>query len=126
MYDIYFGYVRAWWPYRSDPNVLFMHYSDVRKDLKKWVSKIAKFVEVDLTSDELDLVTQRCTIEHMRKVNRFKYRLPLNTDTSIWDKEVDQIVKDGKMTNKGGVGTGEVLLFFCRVLQLRMYVHVGL
>lgn len=106
MEHFYFGYVKAWWPYRSDPNVLLMHYSDVRRDLKGWVSKLAKFLEVELTRAELDTVTQRCTIDHMKKVNRFKYRLPLNKDTGMWDKEADQVIYDGKMTNKGGVGTG--------------------
>merc|ERR1712127_552109 len=57
----YFGYVKAWWPFRSDPNVMLMHYSDVRTDLKGWVSKIAKFLEVDLTRKELDTVTNRCS-----------------------------------------------------------------
>ena len=106
MEHFYFGYVKAWWPYRSDPNVLLMHYSDVRRDLKGWVSKLAKFLEVELTRAELDTVTERCSIEHMKKVNRFKYLLPLNKDTGMWDKEADQVIYDGKMTNKGGVGTG--------------------
>ena len=36
----YFEYIMSWWPYRNDPNVLFLHYSDVRKDLKGSVEKV--------------------------------------------------------------------------------------
>jgi len=48
LYDIYFNYVKSWWDYRNDPNVLLMHYADVRKDLRGHVQKIAKFLQVVL------------------------------------------------------------------------------
>lgn len=40
MSHTYFEYIMSWWPYRDDPNVLFLHYSDVRKDLKGSVEKV--------------------------------------------------------------------------------------
>lgn len=40
--------------YRNDPNVLLLHYANVRKDLKGSVAKIADFLEVELTAEELD------------------------------------------------------------------------
>lgn len=68
---IYWGYVKSWWPYRNDPNVILLHYSDVRKDLKGSVAKIAKFLDVKLSSSELNTVVNRCSIEHMKKVSSF-------------------------------------------------------
>lgn len=105
----YFGYVKKWWPYRSDPNVLLMHYSNIRKDLKGHVSMIAKFLEVDLTGSELKKVTERCGIEHMKKVNKFNYKMPLNTDAGLWDVDKDTIVVSGSMVKKGAVGKGKNL-----------------
>lgn len=107
MEQIYFGYVKQWWPYRNDPNVLLLHYSNVRKNLNEYVAKIAKFLEVDLTESELDTVTKRCSIEHMKKVGKFNYRMPLNKDgKDLWDPEKDEIMVSGSMTRTGGVNTG--------------------
>lgn len=52
-------------------------------------------------------VTERCGIEHMKKVNRFNYLMPLNKDKGLWDPNKDTIVKDNELVNKGLIGTGE-------------------
>jgi hypothetical protein len=31
---MYFDYVRDWWPLRHAPNVLLLHYADLKKDLQ--------------------------------------------------------------------------------------------
>mmetsp|Transcript_30327 Transcript_30327/g.62605 ORF Transcript_30327/g.62605 Transcript_30327/m.62605 type:complete len:381 (-) Transcript_30327:71-1213(-) len=103
---IYWGYVKSWWPYRDDQNVLLLHYSDVRMDLKGNVAKIANFLEVYLSPSELDVVVDRCSMDHMRKVNKFHYFLPLNIN-AIWKNDIHHLVKSGKMVNKGHVGNGK-------------------
>ena len=110
--EFYFGYVKKWWPYRNDPNVLLLHYSDVRRDLKGYIAKIARFLEVELTEEELEIITERCSIEHMRKVNKFKYLMPLNTDKRVWDVNTDTILKSGTLVNKGEVGKGRFAAIF--------------
>ena len=104
--SMYWGYVQKWWPYRDDPNVLLLHYTDVRKDLKGHVSKIANFLDIKLSSSELTAVTQRCGIEHMKKVNKFNYKMPLNNDKG-WDVENDHIIRSGEMVKNGSVGKGK-------------------
>ena len=107
MQEIYFGYIKKWWPYRSDPNVLLMHYADVRKDLKGHVSKLAKFLDVKLTESELETVTERCGIDHMKNLSdELRYLMPLNTDEGHWDVWKDHIVTKGGMTRHGRVNTG--------------------
>ena len=110
MKHLYWGYVNSWWPYRNDPNVIMLHYSNVRRDLKGHVAKIAKFLEVDLNKVELETVTERCSLEHMKKVDRFKYKMPLNQDKGLWDADEGFLIVSGALTNKGGVGTGESIL----------------
>jgi hypothetical protein len=114
--ELYWGYVKNWWSHRDDDNVLLLHYSDVRKDLKGNVAKVAEFVGVDLSEDELEVVTERCGIEHMRKVNRFNYMLPLNTDKGLWDLDQNFILKDGKLIQSGQVGRGEYVCTFCCIV----------
>lgn len=106
---MYFGYVRNWWPYRDDPNVILLHYSNVRKDLKGHVSKIANFLDVDLTEEELDTVTERCGMDHMKKrPERYKYLTPLNIDGKrLWDVETDHLMAVNSMIKTGQVGKGK-------------------
>lgn len=80
---LYFSFVKAWWPYRREENVLMLHYSDMAKDTRKLVEKIASFLKVNLTEDELIKTTEMCSFEHMKKHNYlFDYKLPLiDSDT---------------------------------------------
>mmetsp|Transcript_21777 Transcript_21777/g.33090 ORF Transcript_21777/g.33090 Transcript_21777/m.33090 type:complete len:125 (+) Transcript_21777:303-677(+) len=88
-----------------------LHYSDIRRDLKGGVKKIAEFLEVDLNPTQLEVITERCGIEHMRKVNKFLHRMPLNTDgKGLWDAEKDHFIKNGSFVKKGGIGTGGLIL----------------
>ena len=101
--SIYFGYVKAWWPSRNEPNVFLSHYADAVKDLRGHVTKLSKFVGVDLNKEELDTVVERCGMPHMKKnAHMFKYRLPLSDKWSSAN-----IMELGAMTRKGGVGTGK-------------------
>ena len=49
MADMYWKYVKQWWPMRDEPNVLLLHYSDVKRDLAGAVSRIASWLGVELT-----------------------------------------------------------------------------
>lgn len=101
--SLYFGYVKAWWPFRNEPNVFFSHYADAVKDLRGHVTKLSKFIGVDLNKEELDTVVERCGMPHMKKnAHMFKYRLPLSDK---WSSAY--IMELGAMTRKGGVGGGK-------------------
>lgn len=56
------------------------------------------------------IVSERCSIDHMKKVNRFNYLMPLNKDDNMWNTETDTIVRDNQLVNKGLVGKGELPL----------------
>jgi len=104
-----FDYAMAWWPYRNDPNVLLLHYTNVRRDLKGHVIKIAKFLGVKLSKRELKVVTERCGLPHMKKKSDlFRVKMVLNQDEG-WDNDKTFITTPGALTNKGGVGTGAAM-----------------
>mmetsp|Transcript_3312 Transcript_3312/g.7790 ORF Transcript_3312/g.7790 Transcript_3312/m.7790 type:complete len:376 (+) Transcript_3312:51-1178(+) len=65
---LYWDYVRKWWAMKNEPNVLLLHFADAVKDLTKTVQDLAKFLDVKLSSSELSLVTERCSISHMKSV----------------------------------------------------------
>lgn len=119
--EMYWGYIREWWAHRSDPNVLLLHYTNVRQNPRLYIEKIAKFLEVELTVEELDTVQQRCSIEHMRNVDLFGYKLPLNKDgKGLWDIDNHYLMARGSMTKEGRLGTGE---FYLTVFLYSLRIH---
>ncbi|XP_002123224.2 amine sulfotransferase-like [Ciona intestinalis] len=68
----YLDHILSWYPHRNDDNVMFICYEDIKKDPKKEILKVAKFLEVDLTEAEAqnvaDLTTFEKTKERMKNV----------------------------------------------------------
>jgi len=100
---IYFKYVKEWWSLKDEPNVLLLHYSDLKKDLSANVKKVAKFVGVELTPSEHEKVVEKCSFAYMKeRANEFDYELPLNPNFE------GRVMKTGKLIHKGVNGTGKV------------------
>ena len=62
----YFDHVLSWWTHRSDDNVLFLKYEDMKKDLPSAVSQIAKFIGQELSSEVLDEITRKTIFAAMK------------------------------------------------------------
>ena len=105
---LYFGYIKDWWPFRNDPNVLLLHYSDATKDLGATVSKIAKFVGVDLSSREHAEVTRRCDIKHMKTVSdKFDYYQWAGDGSKVMCGKNGCPGVEGELIRRGGIGGGK-------------------
>lgn len=46
MQGMFFGFLAAWWPLRNEPNVLFLHYADMKRDHEGSIRRIATFLGV--------------------------------------------------------------------------------
>jgi len=104
MLDVLFtDLVRAWWPHRKHKNVLLVHYSDRLKDHRGEIDRMAKFVGVDLTPEELNAVADQVTFESMKKNSR-KYDPSMIFDEfksrGKVPKDLDGLIKD--LVNVGG------------------------
>ncbi|KAK8765841.1 hypothetical protein V5799_007374 [Amblyomma americanum] len=71
-YGDYFDYILFWYAHRNDPNVLLMHYEDVKADTKSQVLKLAAFLGEEyhrrlLKEPELlNRVLRRSSINYMK------------------------------------------------------------
>jgi aryl sulfotransferase len=61
-----FDVVSSWWKVRNEPNVLLVHYRQLKDDLRVQVSRIAKFVGVDPSGLDMDRIVEHCSFEYMR------------------------------------------------------------
>ena len=50
--QFYVEFVKEWWPYRNQPNVFFLHYSDMRNDFPGSLDRLCDFLKVRLTKEK--------------------------------------------------------------------------
>ena len=94
-YGDHFDHILSWWSHRDSPNILFLRYEDMKKDLPQAVSKIASFLEVDLASDVVNKIADLTTFEHMKTDN---------TANKSWRKEHNDEEGKPAFLRKGVVG----------------------
>ncbi|KAL9974595.1 hypothetical protein ACROYT_G011648 [Oculina patagonica] len=68
-------HVLNWWKYKDDPNVLYLKYEDLQKDLLSRVRMIANFLNKPLSDDLISRIAEQCTLSGMKK-NAASYVVP--------------------------------------------------
>ena len=61
-----FHFLMSYWKHRDEPNVLFVHYNDLKADLEGEVRRIAAFLGVAIDEAALPGILERCSFEWMR------------------------------------------------------------
>ncbi|HSM81037.1 MAG TPA: sulfotransferase domain-containing protein [Nodosilinea sp.] len=59
--------VRSWWEVRSLPNVLLLHYAQLKQDLPGQMRRIAEFLDIPIDEDRWDAVVEHCTFDYMKR-----------------------------------------------------------
>ncbi|GAB6024009.1 hypothetical protein CHUAL_008735 [Chamberlinius hualienensis] len=59
--------VLSYWNRRHQENILFLFYEELQKDLKSNVIKIMKYLEKDLTDDQINRIVEHASFENMKK-----------------------------------------------------------
>ena len=90
-----FGFVEAWWPLRHEPNVLLMHFADMKRDHEGSVRKVAGFLGFE-PDDSAWPVVLECTSFPWMKRHESKFEGP--------DASRVPVLKSGAMIRKGETG----------------------
>jgi hypothetical protein len=111
----YFGIMTTWWAHRNDPNVLWIYYEDLKKDLRFCIEKIAQFMNIPLTAEELNRVYGYCTFEYMSK-NDDKFAADVmleciakSIESERWSTSCGMVRKDGGKIGEGRKSVGPKL-----------------
>jgi aryl sulfotransferase len=59
-------HTQSWWAYRHLPNILFVHYSDLKSDLAREIRRIADFLTIALDDEALPPIMQAVSLDAMR------------------------------------------------------------
>lgn len=60
-------HVATFWERRRDPNVLLVHFNDLKADLAGEMRRVADFLDVQVPEAQWPAVVERCTFESMRE-----------------------------------------------------------
>ncbi|XP_068629344.1 sulfotransferase 1E1-like [Battus philenor] len=91
----YFGHVKEAWELRHHPNMLYLFYEELSKDLAACARRIAEFFNVAITEDQT-----RKLCEHL-KIDNFKNNKSVNNESM---KDLGLLVKKESFIRKGKVG----------------------
>lgn len=67
-----FQLTKSWWQHKEKANILLVHYSQLIHDFENEVKRIAKFINVDANSLNLEKIKQNCSFVYMKEhANQF-------------------------------------------------------
>ncbi len=91
-----FSFVASWWPLRNEPNVLLVHYGDLKREPDASIRQIAEFLDFDVPEPSWPAILEYTSFAWM-KAHEDKFELRSVTDIPI--------LEPGAMLRKGQTGT---------------------
>ena len=63
----FFENIKSWWAIRHLPNVLLVHYNNIKEDLSGVIAKIAKFMNFDSDTLKMDDILHHCSFQYVKE-----------------------------------------------------------
>ena len=63
----WYDWTLDWWSEKDNPNVCFFFYEDMKADIHKATRRVAKFLEKDLTEEQIEFIVRRADFDTMKK-----------------------------------------------------------
>lgn len=60
-------HLASWWPLRDEPNVVFVHYNDLKADLEGEMRRLADRLGIEVLEADWPDVVDRCRLDRMRE-----------------------------------------------------------
>lgn len=63
----FFENVRSWWQVRTLPNVMMLHFADMKRDLPRGIRRIAKFLDIEIDEAGFPDIVEHCGFDYMKR-----------------------------------------------------------
>ena len=83
--------IRSWWAIRTLPNVMLVHFADLKRDMPGQMRRIAAFLDVPVDESKWPAILGHCSFDWMKK-NAVK-SVPLAG--AFWDAGADVFINKG-------------------------------
>ena len=87
----HWDHISGWWNAREVPNILLVHYNDLKKDLPGQIDQIASFLDIDINILNKPKILKHCSFEYMKA--SYKKIIPLSG--ALWDVEGKAFINKG-------------------------------
>ena len=84
--------VRSWWHIRNLPNVLMVHFSNLKRDMSGEIRRIASFLEIPINDSSWPAIMEHCSFEWMKK--NATNVVPLGG--AFWDAGAEVFINKGE------------------------------
>ncbi|CAH0395136.1 unnamed protein product [Bemisia tabaci] len=95
----FWEHVLEFWAQRNNPDVLFLRYEDMKKDLPSVIRKTAAFLGKSFSEEEVSRLAQHLSFESMKANRAVNYEPVVEIN-----KKYNLIEKDGTFMRSGSVG----------------------
>ena len=87
----FFEHVQGWWEIRDLPNLLMLHFGELKHDLEGSIRKIAAFLDIPIDAARLPAIVEHCSFDYM------KTRAPKTVPNAgaLWEGGVDTFINKG-------------------------------
>ena len=58
--------IRTWWEIRHLPNVMLLHFSDLKADMPGQIRRIAQFLEIEIDEEKWPAILEHCSFDYMK------------------------------------------------------------
>jgi len=69
-YEPMWKHIQNWWEFRNLPNVLFVHFNDLKADLESEFRRIARFLDIPIKESLLPQMLAHCGLDYMQEQMR--------------------------------------------------------
>lgn len=59
--------ISSWWQIKDLPNVLMLHYENLKKDMPGEIKRIAEFLEINIDESKWADILEHCSFDYMKK-----------------------------------------------------------
>jgi len=108
-------FFKTYWSYRDLPNVHFFHYSDMKKDLNKAVTRISNALGLSYSESQIAAFAEGASFDKMK--NNAAQFAP-ESGTGIWKKEGDFFASGKNNQWKGKLSAEQLTAFDERLRSL--------
>ncbi len=87
----YWQNVESWWNIRHLPNVMLLHYAELKRDMPSQIRRIAEFLEIPIDEDKWLNILEHCSFDYMK--NNGAHIVPIAE--TFWERGVQTFVHKG-------------------------------
>jgi len=58
--------IRSWWEIRSLPNLLLLHFENLKRDMPGEIARVAAFLGIDVPADRWHAIVEHCGFDYMK------------------------------------------------------------